>query len=76
MRGCGRLDTRAALALPGVKAILTADDLPDLDGAERALTNEPLYGGEPIAGSRCRQTRKPPRTRSSASSSISSRCRS
>jgi CO/xanthine dehydrogenase Mo-binding subunit len=43
------LDTRAALAVPGVKAILTADDLPDLGGAERALTNEPLYGGEPIA---------------------------
>ena len=43
------LDLRAALAVPGVKAILTADDLPDLDGAERALTNEPLYGGEPIA---------------------------
>jgi len=33
------IDTRAALALPGVKAILTADDLPDLRGAERALTN-------------------------------------
>ena len=44
-----RIDTRAAFALPGVKAILTADDLPDLRGAERALTNEPLYGGEPIA---------------------------
>jgi xanthine dehydrogenase molybdenum-binding subunit len=43
-----RLDTSAALALPGVKAILTADDLPDLRGAERALTNEPLYQGEPI----------------------------
>jgi CO/xanthine dehydrogenase Mo-binding subunit len=43
------MDTRAALALPGVRAILTADDLPDLGGAERALTNEPLYGGEPIA---------------------------
>src|SRR5438105_13884355 len=43
-----RVDTRAALALPGVKAILTADDLPDLRGAERALTNEPLYQGEPI----------------------------
>lgn len=42
------LDTRAAMALPGVKALLTADDLPDLGGAERALTNEPLYGGEPI----------------------------
>src|SRR5471030_802600 len=43
-----RIDTRAALAMPGVKAILTADDLPDLHGAERALTNEPLYQGEPI----------------------------
>jgi xanthine dehydrogenase molybdenum-binding subunit len=43
-----RIDTRDALALPGVKAILTADDLPDLRGAERALTNEPLYQGEPI----------------------------
>src|SRR5881227_2940300 len=42
------VDTAAALALPGVKAILTADDLPDLRGAERALTNEPLYQGEPI----------------------------
>ena len=42
------VDTRAALAIPGVKAILTADDLPDLRGAERALTNEPLYHGEPI----------------------------
>jgi len=43
-----RIDTAAALAIPGVKAILTADDLPDLHGAERALTNEPLYQGEPI----------------------------
>jgi xanthine dehydrogenase molybdenum-binding subunit len=37
-----------ALALPGVKGVITADDLPDLGGAERALTNEPLYQGEPI----------------------------
>src|SRR5829696_5939836 len=37
-----------ALAMPGVKAVLTADDLPDLRGADRALTNEPLYQGEPI----------------------------
>ena len=44
-----RLDARAALAMPGVKAIITADDLPDLHGAERALTYEPLYQGEPIA---------------------------
>src|SRR5262245_47302021 len=44
-----RLDTRAALAMPGVKAILTADDLPELrGGGERALTSEPLYQGEPI----------------------------
>jgi CO/xanthine dehydrogenase Mo-binding subunit len=57
-----RIDARAALALPGVKAILTADDLPAPaafitdDGvlippnpkAERGLTNEPLYQGEPI----------------------------
>src|SRR5436189_4515987 len=43
-----RIDTSAARAMPGVKAILTADDLPDLHGAERALTNEPLYQGEPV----------------------------
>src|SRR6266478_7432580 len=43
-----RIDTGAALAMPSVRAILTADDLPDLRGAERALTNEPLYQGEPI----------------------------
>jgi xanthine dehydrogenase molybdenum-binding subunit len=42
------IDTSAALKMPGVKGILTADDLPDLKGAERALTNEPLYQGEPI----------------------------
>ena len=44
-----RMDTRAAMAMPGVKAILIADDLPELrGGGERALTNEPLYQGEPI----------------------------
>jgi xanthine dehydrogenase molybdenum-binding subunit len=43
-----RIDTRRALALPGVRGVITADDLPDLGGAERALTNEPLYQGEPI----------------------------
>jgi xanthine dehydrogenase molybdenum-binding subunit len=56
------IDLREALAMPGVKAILTADDLPapadsltDLGvvvkankRGERALTNEPLYQGEPI----------------------------
>jgi CO/xanthine dehydrogenase Mo-binding subunit len=44
-----RLDTTAALATPGVRAILTADDLPE--GARSpipALTNEPMYEGEPI----------------------------
>src|SRR5258707_11559110 len=43
-----RLDLRAARAMPGCRAMLTADDLPNLRGAERALTNEPLYHGEPI----------------------------
>src|SRR5665213_491648 len=57
-----RIDTTAALAMPGVKAILTADDLPapadivtdlgqtikaNLKG-EKALSNEPVYYGEPI----------------------------
>src|ERR1700752_2941096 len=56
------LDTLKALAMPGVKAILTADELPapadsvtDLGvvikanpRGERALTNEPLYQGEPV----------------------------
>ena len=56
-----RLDTRAALAMPGVKAILTADDLPGAQAGttlgenvqssaqgERGLTMEPVYEGEPI----------------------------
>src|ERR1044072_9845526 len=57
-----RLDTSAAMAVPGVKAILTADDLPapadaindngqrilaNLDG-EVALTKEPVYQGQPV----------------------------
>jgi xanthine dehydrogenase molybdenum-binding subunit len=56
------IDTSAALAMPGVKGILTVDDLPapadfiDDNGhvikantrGERGLTNEPLYQGEPI----------------------------
>ena len=42
-----RIDAARALALPGVRGLLTADDLPDLAGAERALTNEPLYGASP-----------------------------
>ncbi|MGE3957129.1 MAG: xanthine dehydrogenase family protein molybdopterin-binding subunit [Vicinamibacterales bacterium] len=56
-----RLDTSRALAIPGVKAILTVDDLPAVvaganlgEGiiastlSERGLTNEPLYEGEPV----------------------------
>lgn len=43
------IDASAALALPGVKAILTADDLPEAArGDIPALTNEPLFEGEPI----------------------------
>src|SRR5580704_10236357 len=55
------IDTSAALAIPGVKAILTADDMPGAavgatlgEGvqasaqAERGLTWEPLYYGEPV----------------------------
>jgi xanthine dehydrogenase molybdenum-binding subunit len=57
-----RINTTAAMALPGVKAIVTADDLPapadavndngqlilaNIDG-EVALTKEPVYQGQPI----------------------------
>jgi CO/xanthine dehydrogenase Mo-binding subunit len=57
-----RLDVSAALATPGVKAVVTADDLPapadavndngqlilaNLEG-EVALTKEPVYQGQPI----------------------------
>jgi CO/xanthine dehydrogenase Mo-binding subunit len=56
-----RLDLSAALAMPGVKAIITADDLPEAQAGgtlgegvqastqgERILTKEPVYEGEPI----------------------------
>src|SRR5215475_5501139 len=56
-----RLDTSGAMAYPGVKAIITADDMPGAAAgatlgegvqasaiSERGLTNEPLYQGEPI----------------------------
>src|SRR5919198_336470 len=57
-----RIDTSKALAMPGVKGVLTADELPapadvvtDLGQriaantkGERALTNEPVYQGEPV----------------------------
>ena len=43
------IDTSAAEAMPGVEAILTADDLPPVDAPNEAgLTNEPMYEGEPI----------------------------
>ncbi len=43
------IDARRAEALPGVRAIITADDVPQLGGTtEHCLTNEPLYAGEPI----------------------------
>jgi CO/xanthine dehydrogenase Mo-binding subunit len=43
------IDYAAALALPGVVAILTADEVPQEDHPfEPCLTNEPLYEGEPI----------------------------
>ena len=43
------LDTSVALAMPGVEAILTADELPAVESPEeQMLTNEPLYEGEPI----------------------------
>ncbi|MGD9905207.1 MAG: xanthine dehydrogenase family protein molybdopterin-binding subunit [Vicinamibacterales bacterium] len=49
-----RLDTSRAAAMPGVKAILTAEDMPRPEAAEGALapevalTSEPVYQGEPI----------------------------
>jgi len=43
------IDKRRAEALPGVRAIITADDVPQLGGTtEHCLTKEPLYAGEPI----------------------------
>ena len=56
------IDASAALAMPGVKAILTADEVPGPKDqvndagqvikanlkSEMALTNEPLYQGEPV----------------------------
>ena len=55
------IDVTGALAMPGVKAILTADDLPAplrrwRRARERALTNEPHYQGEPVRGG-CRRGR-------------------
>ncbi len=45
-----RIDASAALRIPGVEGVITAEDLPATDNpyAERALTMEPLYEGEAI----------------------------
>ena len=44
-----RIDTSKALAMKGVVAVLTADDVPKVrPPGEPILTNEPLYVGEPI----------------------------
>ena len=56
-----RIDASAALAMPGVKGILTEDDFPSVQAGaeisegvrastitERGLSKEPLYEGEPI----------------------------
>jgi xanthine dehydrogenase molybdenum-binding subunit len=48
------IDASAALRMDGVKAVLRADDFPEVKPdptgllPERALTNEPLYQGEPV----------------------------
>ena len=43
------IDTSAAMAIPGVEAILTADDLAEVEAPQESpLTNEPKYEGEPI----------------------------
>ena len=43
------IDTSAAMAMPGVEAILSADDLPEVEAPNEAgLTDEPIYEGEPI----------------------------
>ena len=43
------IDASRALAMPGVMGILTADDVPAVEGPREAiLTNNPKYEGEPI----------------------------
>jgi CO/xanthine dehydrogenase Mo-binding subunit len=45
-----RIDTRAALNVEGVVAVATAEDAPEVaPPVEPALTNNPLYQGQPIA---------------------------
>ena len=43
------IDASAALAMPGVHGVLTADEVPNApEPAETILTNEPLFVGHPI----------------------------
>ena len=84
------IDTSEALAMPGVKAILTVDDLPapadamtDLGQvipanklAERGLTNDPVYQGEPILAVCAVDELTCRRSHRERSTSISSACRS
>lgn len=43
------IDLRAALALPGVRGVLTADEVPQQAApADAILTNEPVFVGQPI----------------------------
>ena len=67
---------RAALAMPGVKAILTADDLPDLQGRRARADQRAAVSGR--ADSRGRRGRRSDRRRGDRAhrSSTSSRCRS
>jgi len=77
-----RLDTTAAMAIPGVKAILTGDDMPGAAAgatlgegvqtttqSERGLTNEPLYQGEPVLAVASTSSRRRSRSKRSTSSS-------
>jgi xanthine dehydrogenase molybdenum-binding subunit len=43
-----RIDA-AALAMEGVKAVLTADDVPDMNGAERVLASDPSMRASPLS---------------------------
>ena len=44
------IDVSEALAMDGVVAVLTADDVPAVEGAtKKILTNEPCFVGDPIA---------------------------
>ena len=49
------IDASAALAMPGVHGVLTADDVPSFPAPqETILTNEPLFVGHPILARRGR----------------------